>query len=145
MFKGQFNHTIDSKGRLIVPAKFREQLGEEFVVTKGFDGCLYAYSMTEWEKIEARFTEMPLTTKDARKLTRFFFSGAASCEVDRQGRILIPAVLRNFAGLQKDVVLAGVLNRIEIWSAEAWNEQCEYDEQEMDEAAEHVFEMGLGI
>ena len=96
MFMGEYNHTVDAKGRLIVPAKFREALGEEFVVTKGLDGCLFVYPMEEWKNIEEKFRNIPLTTKDARKFSRFFFSGAATCEVDKQGRILIPSVLREF-------------------------------------------------
>ena len=143
MFMGEYNHTVDAKGRLIVPAKFREALGEEFVVTKGLDGCLFVYPMEEWKNIEEKFRNIPLTTKDARKFSRFFFSGAATCEVDKQGRILIPTVLREFAGLQKDAVLAGVFNRIEIWSKERWLEESEYDD--MDEVAEHMAELGLGI
>ncbi len=143
MFMGEYNHTIDAKGRLIVPAKFRESLGEEFVVTKGLDGCLFVYPMDEWKNIEEKFRNIPLTTKDARKFSRFFFSGAASCEVDKQGRILIPNVLREFAGLQKEAVLAGVFNRIEIWSKDRWNDESEYDD--MDEVAEHMAELGLGI
>lgn len=127
MFMGEYNHTVDAKGRLIVPAKFREALGEEFVVTKGLDGCLFVYPMEEWKNIEEKFRNIPLTTKDARKFSRFFFSGAATCEVDKQGRILIPTVLREFAGLQKDAVLAGVFNRIEIWSKERWMDESEYD------------------
>ena len=94
MFMGEYNHSVDAKGRLIVPAKFREQLGEEFVVTKGLDGCLFVYPQEEWKHIEDKFREVPLTTKDARKFSRFFFAGAASCEIDKQGRILIPGVLR---------------------------------------------------
>lgn len=115
MFKGEYSHSVDAKGRIIMPAKFREILGEEFVVTKGLDGCLFVYPNKEWENIENKFREIPLTTKDARKFSRFFFAGAADCEVDRQGRVLIPSVLREFAGLNKEVVLVGVLNRIEIW------------------------------
>ena len=143
MFMGQFNHSVDVKGRLIVPAKFREQLGEEFIVTKGLDGCLFVYPMSEWKTIEERFRDIPLTTKDARKFTRFFFAGATNCEVDKQGRILIPAVLREYAGLQKEVVLVGVLNRIEIWDAKKWASDSEYED--MDEVAEHMAELGLGI
>lgn len=143
MFKGEYNHTVDTKGRLIVPSKFREALGEVFVVTKGLDGCLFAYPNEEWKNIEEKFREIPLTTKDARKFTRFFFAGAADCEVDRQGRVLIPPVLREFAGLQKEVVLVGVLNRIEIWSRERWLSESTYDD--MDEIAEHMAELGLGI
>ena len=143
MFMGQFNHSVDVKGRLIVPAKFREQLGEEFIVTKGLDGCLFVYPMSEWKTIEEHFRDIPLTTKDARKFTRFFFAGAATCDVDKQGRILIPAVLREYAGLQKEVVLVGVLNRIEIWDAAKWASDSEYED--MDEVAEHMAELGLGI
>lgn len=143
MFKGEYNHTVDTKGRLIVPAKFREMLGDTFVVTKGLDGCLFVYPNEEWTNIENKFREIPLTTKDARKFSRFFFAGAADCEVDKQGRILIPSVLREFAGLKKEVVLVGVLNRIEIWSKERWLGENEYED--MDEVAEHMAELGLGI
>ena len=125
-----------------MPAKFREILGDMFVVTKGLDGCLFVYPNDEWENIENKFREIPLTTKDARKFSRFFFAGAADCEVDKQGRVLIPSVLREFAGLNKEVVLVGVLNRIEIWSKERWQEN-EYDD--MDEIAEHMAALGLGI
>lgn len=144
MFMGEYNHTVDAKGRLIIPAKFRETLGDEFVVTKGLDGCLFVYSNEEWKNIEEKFRNTPLTTKDARKFSRFFFAGAATCELDKQGRILIPSVLREFAGLQKDVVLAGVFNKIEIWDKERWMEN-QYDDDEMDDIAEHMAEMGLGI
>lgn len=144
MFMGEYNHTVDAKGRLIIPAKFREALGEEFVVTKGLDGCLFVYSQDEWKNIEETFRNTPLTTKDARKFSRFFFAGAASCELDKQGRILIPANLREFAGLEKDVVLAGVFNKIEIWSKERWmDEGC--DDVDMDEVAERMAELGIKI
>lgn len=143
MFMGEYSHSVDTKGRLIMPAKFREQLGEEFVVTKGLDGCLFVYPMEEWKRIEEKFREVPLTTKDARKFSRFFFAGAASLEVDKQGRILIPGVLREFAELEKEVVLVGVLSRIEIWSREQWETSSSYDD--MDEIAEHMAELGLSI
>lgn len=143
MFMGEYNHTIDAKGRLIVPVKFREQLGSEFVVTKGLDGCLFVYSNEEWKHIEDKFREIPLTTKDARKFSRFFFAGAAVCEVDKQGRILLPANLREYAAIEKDVVSVGVLNRVEIWSKDRWMDNGDYDD--MDEIAEHMAEMGLGI
>lgn len=135
MFMGEYNHTVDTKGRLIVPSKFREQLGDEFVVTKGLDGCLFVYSKSEWENIEEKFRNVPLTTKDARKFARFFFAGAASCEVDKQGRILLPVVLREYAGIEKDVVSVGVFNRVEIWDKDKWQESNSYDD--MDEIAEH--------
>ena len=143
MFMGEYSHSIDTKGRLIVPAKFREQLGEQFVVTKGVDGCLYVYSNEEWNHIEEKFREVNLTTKDARKFMRFFFAGAASCEVDKQGRILIPSVLREFAGLEKDVVLVGVLSKIEIWDKERYEDASANDD--MDEIVEHMAELGLSI
>ena len=143
MFMGEYNHTIDAKGRLIVPSKFRELLGNEFVVTKGLDGCLFVYPNDEWASIEEKFRNIPLTTKDARKFSRFFFAGAASCEVDKQGRILLPRALREFAKLQKDVVLVGVLSRIEIWSKDRWQDANAYDD--MDEAAEHMAQLGLSI
>ncbi len=142
MFKGEYNHSVDAKGRIIMPAKFREMLGDEFVVTKGLDHCLFVYPNEEWQNIENKFREVPLTTKDARKFARFFFAGAADCEIDKQGRALIPGVLREYAGLQKEVVLVGVLNRIEIWSKDRWLEN-EYDD--MDEIAEHMAALGLGI
>ena len=136
MFMGEYNHTVDTKGRLIVPSKFREQLGDEFVVTKGLDGCLFVYSKSEWENIEEKFRNVPLTTKDARKFARFFFAGAASCEVDKQGRILLPVVLREYAGIEKDVVSVGVFNRVEIWDKDKWQESNSYDD--MDEIAAKI-------
>ena len=123
MFMGEYNHTLDAKGRLIMPAKFREQLGDQFVVTKGLDGCLFVYPMSEWQDIEERFRKIPQTTRDARKFARFFFSGAAACEADKQGRVLIPAPLREHADLKKDVILVGVVNKIEIWDAAAYREK----------------------
>ena len=101
MLMGEYNHTIDAKGRLIVPAKFREVLGDEFVVTKGLDNCLFVYPNDEWQKFEEKLQTLPLTNKNARQFTRFFLAGAASVEVDKQGRILLPSVLREFAGLEK--------------------------------------------
>ena len=140
MFIGEYSHTIDAKGRLIVPSKFREQLGDEFVVTKGLDGCLFVYENSEWKSFEEKLHALPLTNANARKLTRFFLAGATVCEVDKQGRILIPAVLREFAGLEKDVVLAGAGNRIEVWSSEKWAAAND------DENIEEICDMeGLGI
>lgn len=122
MFMGEYNHTVDPKGRLIIPAKFREQLGDEFVVTKGLDGCLFVYTKEEWHNIEEKFRGISMTSKDARKFSRFFFAGAAALELDKQGRILLPPVLREYADLQKDVVLVGVLSRVEIWDKGRWLE-----------------------
>ena len=140
MFMSQYYHTVDAKGRLIVSAKYREQLGDEFVITKGLDGCLFVYGNADWEILEKKLTSLPVTNANARKLTRFFLAGATACEVDKQGRILTPAVLREFAGLEKDVVLAGAGNRIEVWSSEKWAAAND------DENIEEICDMeGLGI
>ena len=143
MFMGEYNHTIDAKGRLIIPSRFRELLGEEFVLTKGLDGCLSIYPMSEWEAFEQKLRALPLTNKNARTFSRFFVAGATPCELDKQGRILIPQTLREFAGLDKDVVLTGNLNRIEVWSKEKWTDNCNYDD--MDAIAEGMQEMGIVI
>lgn len=143
MFMGEYNHTIDTKGRLIIPSKFREQLGDEFVVTKGLDGCLFAYDNEEWKTFEQTLKTLPLTSKDARKFVRFFLAGADNAEVDKQGRILLPANLREFAGLEKDIVLAGVGNRIEVWSKERYFGEAVYED--MDGIAERMADLGLGI
>lgn len=140
---GEYNHTIDAKGRLIIPSKFREALGDEFVVTKGLDGCLFVYDNQEWAAFEEKLKALPLMNKESRKFVRFFLAGAASVEVDKQGRILLPSVLREFAELDKDVVLVGVASRIEIWSKQKWDEASEYDD--MEDIAEHMSELGLMI
>jgi len=143
MFMGEYNHTVDTKGRLIIPSKFRELLGEEFIVTKGLDGCLFVFPQNEWLAFEEKLRALPLTQKGARQFTRFFVAGATPCELDKQGRILLPSTLREFAGLDKDVVLAGMLNRIEIWSKAKWTENNAYDD--MDDIAEQMTDLGLSI
>ena len=143
MFMGEYNHTVDPKGRLIVPSKFREQLGSEFVVTKGLDGCLFVFPNNEWQAFEEKLKTLPLTNKSARQFARFFVAGATPCELDKQGRILLPQTLREFAGLEKDVVLTGMLNRIEIWSKAKWTENNSYDD--MDDIAEQMTDLGLSI
>ena len=142
MFMGEYNHSIDEKGRIIVPSKFREQLGDNFVVTQGLDGCLFLYPNEEWENFVAGLRGLP-GNKDARRLQRYFMAGAVSCEVDKQGRILIPAKLREQAGLEKEVLFIGVLSKIEIWSKERWEKNDCYDD--MDEIAEHMSEYGLSF
>lgn len=127
MFRGEHKHTIDAKGRLTVPSDFRELLGEKFILTRGFEGCLSIYPMTEWEAFEKKLSALPLTNKKARTLTRFFVAGAAECELDKQGRILVPPTLREFAGLEKNVMLAGQLGRIDIWDENKWWSICEDD------------------
>lgn len=143
MFMGEYNHTIDAKGRLIVPSKFRESLGDTFVVTKGLDGCLFVYDNEEWAAFEEKLKSLPITNKEARQFVRFFLAGAAEVEVDKQGRILVPNILREFAQISKDVVLIGVASRIEIWSKERFDSMAAYED--MDEIAEHMAELGLGI
>lgn len=142
MFMGEYDHTIDAKGRIIIPSKFREQLGEEFVVTQGLDGCLFGYPKEEWEHFVTELKTLP-GNKEARQLQRYFMAGAAACEVDKQGRILIPTKLREQAGLAKDVVFVGVVSKIEIWSKERWENNNCYDN--MDEIAEHMSEFGLSF
>lgn len=143
MFKGKYNHTIDAKGRLIVPSKFREALGEEFVITKGTDGCLFVYDNDGWNAFEETLKDMPMNKKEIRQVARFFLAGAADVEVDKQGRILIPTELREYAGLEKDVVLVGVAGRIEIWSKDNW--EAEYEQQDIEETMEKMSDWGIRI
>ena len=141
MFMGEYNHTVDAKGRLIVPSKFREQLGNEFVVTKGFDSCLFVYDNTEWTEMEKKLTALPVTNASARKLNRFFLASATTCEVDKQGRILIPSVLREYTGIEKDAVLVGMGSHLEIWSKDRWLGANSFDD--IEEIAESM--EGFGI
>ena len=143
MFMGEYNHTIDAKGRLIIPAKFREVLGDEFVVTKGMDGCLFVFDNSEWQAFAEKLRSLPMIDKEVRQFTRFFLAGAASVEVDKHGRILLPSVLRDFAGITKDTVLIGVGSRIEIWSKDRWEGTVTY--QDMDEISTHMVELGIGL
>lgn len=142
MFMGEFEHSIDAKGRIIIPSRFREELGDKFVVTVGLDGCLFVYPLNEWEAFSAEIRKLP-GTKEARQLQRLFFGKAAACEADKQGRILIPAVLREAAGLEKDIVFVGVLNKIEIWSKERF--ECNNDFENVDAIAEHMSEFGISF
>lgn len=142
MFIGEYQHALDSKNRIIIPSKFREGLGNSFVLTKGLDGCLYAYPMDEWKKLENKLKELPITSKDARAFVRFFLSGAAEIEVDKQGRALIPQNLIEYACINKEIVSIGVSTRLEIWSKEKW---IDYNEQNIDfeEIAERMSELGI--
>ncbi|KRN88966.1 cell division protein mraz [Ligilactobacillus ceti DSM 22408] len=143
MFMGEYRHTIDSKGRMIIPAKFREELGTTFVVTRGMDGCLFGYPMDEWQVLEAKLKKLPLTKKDARAFVRFFYSAAIECELDKQGRINIPKALREHAQLTKKSVVVGVSDRIEIWSQERWDAFAESAEENFDEIAEKMIDFDL--
>ncbi|NPV44966.1 division/cell wall cluster transcriptional repressor MraZ [Koleobacter methoxysyntrophicus] len=143
MFMGEYNHTVDSKGRLIIPAKFRELLGEKFVITKGLDHCLFVYPMDEWANLERKLKDLPFTQKDARAFVRFFFSGATEIELDKQGRVLIPPNLREFAKIEKDVVIIGVSSRVEIWSLDEWQSYSSSAEVSYEEIAEKMVELGI--
>ena len=120
MLIGEYEHSLDAKGRLIMPAKLREDIGEKFILTKGLDGCLFAFSLVEWTNFEQKLRTLPISNKDARAFSRFFFAGAIECEIDKQGRFLISSNLREFAELIKDVVIVGMDSRLEIWSKEKW-------------------------
>ena len=143
MFIGEYNHTIDTKGRLIVPAKFREELGEHFFVTKGFDGCLFAFDRADFEELQNKIMSLPLSNKLGRELKRFFIGSAEESEFDKQGRILLPAPLREHAGLDKDVALIGVGSRIEIWSKERY--EAAEEGLDADEIAIKLEEFGLSL
>ena len=143
MFIGKYQHTIDPKGRVILPAKFREELGEKFVVTKGLDHCLFVYPNGEWSNLEKKLRTLPLTSKDARAFIRFFFAGAAECGVDKQGRILIPANLRQHADLNKELAIIGVSTRVEIWDRDAWDAYNNESSLSQDKIVEHMAELGI--
>lgn len=138
MFMGEYHHNIDNKGRIIIPAKFRELLGQDFVITRGLDQCLFGYSLEEWTLIEDKLKNLPLTKKDARAFTRFFFSGATECELDKQGRINIPTTLVQYARLDKECVILGVSNRIEIWSKTQWEDYYSESADTFAEIAENM-------
>ena len=142
MFMGEYNHTIDAKGRLIVPAKFREQLGEAFVITNGNDGCLNIYTNEDWEAFLEKLSLLP-NNRDKREIVRAFVSKANTVEVDKQGRILVSPALREHAGLEKDVVLAGVIDKIEVWDKDRWEAQA--GEGDIDDIAERLADLGLNI
>ncbi|KMK77110.1 division/cell wall cluster transcriptional repressor MraZ [Alkalihalobacillus pseudalcaliphilus] len=143
MFMGEHRHNIDEKGRMIVPAKFRDNLGTSFVVTRGLDRCLFVYPQEEWEKLEQKLKTLPFTKKDARAFTRFFFSGATECEIDKQGRINIAAPLRDYAQLVKECVIIGVSNRVEVWAKENWEEYFAESEDSFSEIAENIIDFDL--
>lgn len=122
MFMGEYQHSIDSKGRVIVPARFRDELGESFIATKGLDHSLFVYPQNEWQEMEEKLRLLPFTRADARAFARLFFSGAVECGLDKQGRILLPQVLRDHAKISKEVIIIGVSTRVEIWAKEVWED-----------------------
>jgi MraZ protein len=143
MFIGEYRHSLDSKNRLIMPAKFRDELGQTFVMTKGLDNCLFIYSGEEWKIIENKLKSLPMTNKDARAFVRFFFAGATECEIDKQGRILIPSNLKEFARIDKDVVIIGVSTRLEIWSVDEWNKFNNDANISYEDVAEKMSQLGI--
>ncbi|MEI3606730.1 division/cell wall cluster transcriptional repressor MraZ [Pseudogracilibacillus sp. SE30717A] len=143
MFMGEYQHNIDTKGRMIVPAKFREGLGEKFILTRGLDQCLFAYPQEEWKVLEEKLKKLPLTKKDARSFTRFFFSGAVECEVDKQGRINISQPLRNYSKLEKECIVIGVSNRVEVWAKEIWEDYFTESEESFAEIAENLMDFDI--
>ena len=142
MFYGEFTHTLDEKNRLIVPmrlrGKIKETFVERFIITKGLDNCLFLFTKDEWRLFENKTKALPLTGKDARAYTRHLFSGASECTIDKQGRISIPLYLKNYAQIRKDVIIIGVMSRIEIWSKEKWISYSKNTERSVNEIAEQL-------
>lgn len=144
MFMGEYHHNIDDKNRLTIPAKLRYELGEKFIITRGLDKCLFIYPLNEWNNIITKYKELP-NTKDARNFMRFFLSGATECEFDKQGRINIPLLLAKYAGLEKDCVIIGVNERLEIWSKENWGTFITNNEDSFSDIADNLFSSNLNI
>ncbi|MCH3964196.1 MAG: division/cell wall cluster transcriptional repressor MraZ [Clostridium sp.] len=142
MFIGEYEHCLDSKNRIIIPSKFRQDLGNSFIITKGLDKCLYVYTTDQWKILEDKLEKLPLTNKSARAFVRFFFSGANELSIDKQGRVLVPQSLLEYASIEKEVVSIGVSNRIEIWSKINW---IEYNNSniDFDDIAEQMSQLGI--
>ncbi|ULO08869.1 division/cell wall cluster transcriptional repressor MraZ [Paenibacillus sp. 19GGS1-52] len=145
MFMGEYQHSIDDKGRIIIPAKFRELLGTSFVATRGLDSCLFVYPMDEWEIMEQKLKKLSLMKSDARAFSRFFFSGATECMWDKQGRVNLPSNLRQYAKLDKDCIILGVSNRVEIWNKELWEQYFEQSEESFNEIAEKLVDFNFDL
>lgn len=143
MFIGEYEHSVDVKGRIIMPSKLREDIGEKFILTKGLDKCLFAYSKSEWRNFEEKLKTLPLTNKNARDFVRFFLSGAIECEIDKQGRFLVSSNLRTYANIDKEIVIIGVGNRLEIWNKEAWTSYSSEENISADEIAENMTMLGI--
>ena len=145
MFIGEYHHTIDEKGRIIVPAKFREELGNNFIVTRGIEDCLFVYSVENWAKITNKLNSLPFTHKDARTFNRFFMSGATDVELDKQGRMNLPAPLISYAHLLKDCVIIGTGDRLEVWSEESWSRFFDSTKDSMSDIAENLFNESVSL
>lgn len=144
MFCGEYEHSLDTKGRIIIPAKLRDSLGEQFMITKGLDGCLFVYSMEQWKEFEEKLQALPLNQKDSRAFARYFFSGAMDIEPDKQGRVIIPQNLRDHAGLTKDIMIIGAGTRLEIWDKDTY-ETYMANSQSPEELAAAMSEIGFLI
>lgn len=145
MFMGEHHHNIDDKNRLIIPSKFREELGDEFIITRGIENCLFVYAKDEWQKIVTKLESLPFTKKDARNFIRFFLSGAAVAEFDKQGRTSITQTLANYANLKKECVIIGAGNRLEVWSKEDWDDFFNSAKDNMSDIAENLFDGSLDL
>lgn len=143
MLVGEYSHSLDTKSRLIMPLKLREELGDKFYISKGLDGCLYGFSNTEWEQFARKLNALPGLKKEEREFKRFFFSGACECETDKQGRILIPQSLREYAGLDKEALIIGVCDRVEIWSKERREGLAEESSFDPEGYAEKMADLGI--
>lgn len=143
MFIGEYSHNLDDKGRLAIPVKFRDQVKKGAVVTRGLDNCLFLYTKTEWEKLAEKLAALPISQANSRAFARLMLAGAMDLEIDKQGRVILPEYLRQFAGLKKEVVLAGLYNRIEIWDNEKWNAYKGQTEAESGNIAERMAELGV--
>lgn len=143
MYTGEYHYTLDEKGRLSIPAKMRQKKKSVFIVTRGLERCLFVFSPKEWKDWEKKISRLPTTKKDARSFLRFLLSGATECEVNEQGRINIPLTLRQYAGINKDAVIIGVGNRIEIWGKDNWESFLSVGEKVFDEAAEKLVDLGI--
>lgn len=143
MFMGEYRHNVDDKGRLIVPTKFRENLGTSFVVTRGLDHCLFVYPLVEWKHLEQKLKALSFTKADARAFTRFFFSGASDAELDKQGRVLLPSNLRDYSRITKECVIIGVSTRIEIWCKDEWESYYTESEDSFNKIAESIVDFDL--
>ena len=145
MFTGEYKHSIDDKGRLIIPSKIRQEIGKEIIITRGLDGCLFGYPKDTWKKRIEELNSLQYTKKDVRAFTRFFTSGAVTLDFDKQGRVNIPNYLSDYASLDKDVVIIGVSDRIEIWSDKAWDEFLNNNIDRLSDIAENLFDANLGL
>jgi len=143
MFIGEYNHSVDTKGRMNVPAKFRDDLGERFYMTKGLDDCLFMFPEAEWRVFEEKLKSLPLTNRNARAFVRLFFAGATECTLDKQGRVNIPQPLREHGKIEKDVIVIGVGTRVELWSETNWTTYNDPDNISYDDIAEQMAELGI--